>query len=297
MYEPTRVSGRVWICSTNPYLLRLMPSVVSDDRLIEIHPNPLPACFADSNCNTNPLWILKIWTRYENGPQEKRRVQMPDNSHAGRRGFPEAVGNTYAFKLRWRRFLPFEIFFPGSYRKISDVFRLRQAGKPLFPLFLSLSPCTELASASLSSFFPRWHLRVGWKNNNNKTTSGRLAFTFQTRRSCFPADRGQDAPLHTAGWVCVEAAETLLPRRIRWTLSIPRIPASVGRRPVSRRVLRACSRECIAPSGTRTVRATTQDWNSWHCWIIIWFFCIEKAVSLHFCKETESSVLKKKVII
>lgn len=55
MHEPTRVSGRVWICSTNPYLLRLMPSVVSDDRLIEIHPNPLPACFADSNCNTNPL--------------------------------------------------------------------------------------------------------------------------------------------------------------------------------------------------------------------------------------------------
>lgn len=44
------LSGRVWICSTNPYLLRLMPSVVSDDSLIEIHPNPLPAapCVADS---------------------------------------------------------------------------------------------------------------------------------------------------------------------------------------------------------------------------------------------------------
>lgn len=53
------LSGRVWICSTNPYLLRLMPSVVSDDSLIEIHPNPPLAarCFADSIAIQTPLFM------------------------------------------------------------------------------------------------------------------------------------------------------------------------------------------------------------------------------------------------
>lgn len=53
------LSGRVWICSTNPYLLRLMPSVVSDDSLIEIHPNPPPAaqCFADSIAIQTPFFM------------------------------------------------------------------------------------------------------------------------------------------------------------------------------------------------------------------------------------------------
>lgn len=143
--------------------------------------------------------------------------------------------------------------------------------------FISLSlspPCTELTSASFSpsSFLDDTSEWMG-KTTIIKTTTSSSAFTVVfpcgSRPGCASSSRCVWQSHRTGGWVCVEAAETLLPRRIRWTpLSIPRIPASVGRRPVSRRVLRACSRLCMRRAGARTARATTQEGRRGRCGIL-----------------------------
>lgn len=96
-------------------------------------------------------------------------------------------------------------FYAGSYR---DKCRLRRAWQASLPfLSLSLSPRTGLAPASfcplLSSMTPQSGL--GKKNNNHKTTSGRLAFTLRTGRpaAVFPwGSRSGCASSHRRLSVC-----------------------------------------------------------------------------------------------
>lgn len=132
-----------------------MPSVVSDDSLIEIHPNPLPACFADSDCNANPFGEFSRFERVAMRVDRRRRDAYGCVITAM---LVEEVSRKLWETLARLNRDEYDLYLFHYLTVKSEMnFRLRQAGKLLFNLFLSLSlsPRTGLGLLASPPFFPR----------------------------------------------------------------------------------------------------------------------------------------------